>query len=464
MRQLIAALLLLAPPVAAQETAAMLQRAAPSVVQIIAQGCAGEAPQRSGSGFVWESADRVVTALHVVGGCRRITVNYQGIGEREAVLERSLVARDLALLRVATPPPVPALSGSAAAPAPNEPVWVYGYGGGRATREDRQLRVTDANRETPLLTHAVDVAVRGELQRLGSPLLDTEVLRVEGFLVPGDSGAPVLDRAGRVVAVGSGGLQRGTIGAGWAVRARYLTDLSRSTDRTPGPGATGGGALFALVDPSVAAEVRCGTLAFRRTRRLTLPALAESSDDRIGLEQIAQSFGTTTAAQFGLRFDLWTEPRSGAAVAVPEGLTITPGPTGCSVPMPGPPGLLELRWTGFALRVPGLGPHAEAQMASQAFQQVWAQEFMPWLALNPSGSYPEVRTSAGGNYRRMFWMGQRPGQAPHAAFETHLAHPVAYVGVVAINRAWNTPQARTPDFARSWLVASLATHLSTLSR
>jgi hypothetical protein len=132
------------------------------------------------------------------------------------------------------------------------------------------------------------------------------------------------------------------------------------------------------------------------------------------------------------------------------------------VPMPGPQGLLQLRWIGLALRVPGLGPGAEALMASQAFQQMWAQEFLPWLSLHPGGTYPDVRTAAGGSYRRMFWVGQRPGQLPHAAFETHLAHPLAYVGIVAINRAWNTPQ--PPAVTGSWLAASMATHLSTLSR
>lgn len=441
----------------------MLRDVAPAVVQVFGDDCPGAAAARVGSGFLWDRADRAVTALHIVGGCRAVRVLFQDIGMREARVERSLVARDLTVLQVVNPPSVRALPISTDVPPPNQRVWVYGYGGGRATREDRELRVTDANRATPLLEHAVDPAVRSELLQLRAPALDTEVLRVEGFLLPGDSGAPVLDARGRVVAIGSGGLQRGTIGAGWAVRAKYLVDGAERW--TAGaPAVTPGAARFALVDPRVRAELRCGDLVFRRTRVLSLRDLAATSDDPLGLEQIAASFGTTTAAFAELRFELWTEGQSGAAVAVPEGVTVERGAAGCSAALvPGMPPAVQLAWTGRRLR--GTPPASmDAQRASQHFQAAWGQEFQPFLTANPAFTYPDIRAAAGGFIRRMSWWGQRPGAFWHMAFETHLAHPDAYVGVVAINRTFNPFGPQHPALLPGWIQAVIATHLSTLAR
>ncbi|WP_020474840.1 S1 family peptidase [Zavarzinella formosa] len=60
-------------------------------------------------------------------------------------------------------------------------------------------------------------AARADLKKRNSPLLSTIVLSLDGNLLQGHSGAPILDADGSVIAVGNGGLDIGRVGWGWAI-------------------------------------------------------------------------------------------------------------------------------------------------------------------------------------------------------------------------------------------------------
>ena len=66
-------------------------------------------------------------------------------------------------------------------------------------------------------THIIDY-----LELRASPAPDVEVYSVQGDMQPGHSGAPIIDREGRVLAIGNGGLKSGTIGHGWAIPVAKL--------------------------------------------------------------------------------------------------------------------------------------------------------------------------------------------------------------------------------------------------
>jgi hypothetical protein len=51
----------------------------------------------------------------------------------------------------------------------------------------------------------------------GSPAIGSKVLSLSGGVLPGHSGAPILDTEGLVVGIGNGGLKSGTIGIGWGI-------------------------------------------------------------------------------------------------------------------------------------------------------------------------------------------------------------------------------------------------------
>lgn len=67
------------------------------------------------------------------------------------------------------------------------------------------------------LAEAVNATARKALLKRNSPALSTRVVMVDGNLLPGHSGAPILDEHGYVVAIGNGGLDKGRVGLGWGI-------------------------------------------------------------------------------------------------------------------------------------------------------------------------------------------------------------------------------------------------------
>jgi hypothetical protein len=335
--RLVAAGILVAVPAMAQDagpSAAALAQVAPSVLRVVASGCTGDEAARAGSGFSWPEPGHVVTDLHVVAGCSQISVGYQQIDDRPAHVERVLVAADLALLTVDHPPAAPALPITAEMPPVGAQIDVFGFALGQPTRDTHPLHLTFANQETPLLSDALPDDLRTEVRRIGFPALDTQVLRLDGNLLPGHSGAPLLDAQGRVVGIGSGGLERGAVGVGWAVRAQYLSKLLTSEDKMPAAGAMARSA-FATPEPSSGKGddiIRCGGLTLIRRRIAPLGDIAASADDPAMLQRLAEAAGVPLERLAANRFGIWTEPASAAGVVLPIKLPIQAGADMCVIP------------------------------------------------------------------------------------------------------------------------------------
>jgi hypothetical protein len=62
----------------------------------------------------------------------------------------------------------------------------------------------------------------GPVQDRGSPFYKTKVLSIQGKLLPGDSGAPILDSRNRVLAIANGGLKGGLADISWAIAMNNL--------------------------------------------------------------------------------------------------------------------------------------------------------------------------------------------------------------------------------------------------
>lgn len=160
-------LALLALPAAAQQTVPVLMRV------------------NAGTGFYINRDGDIVTNAHVVKSCRSISVKTLS-GERPATLRASDPARDLALLRVA---------GDISAIANLR--WNI-----------RDLKVGDA---VVVMGYPGQEGIAGKyrfktstVQGLNGPTGEPHWLQLGSVAAQGNSGGPVLDRAGNVIAVITG--------------------------------------------------------------------------------------------------------------------------------------------------------------------------------------------------------------------------------------------------------------------
>ena len=166
MTQITRALVILAPSMALGWAHPPRAIARPDILRVQASSCAGDRGSRVGTGFAWHSPQEVVTALHVVAGCQRITI----YSERDQVtyrvnLTRLLSRADLAIVQVEGNVTFPPITETVARPAADLDLTAWGYGEGvPAMRDFRRLRVANG---AATLRQNVPAEVASELARQG---------------------------------------------------------------------------------------------------------------------------------------------------------------------------------------------------------------------------------------------------------------------------------------------------------
>jgi S1-C subfamily serine protease len=172
------------PPMAAQVYGAI----APSVVLIhTTETKDGKPAEGSGSGVVLDLAGNILTSLHVVEGASEIEVIFADGTRSAATVAGTLGDKDIAVLKVATPPPflIPATLGNPAALNVGDEAVVVGNPFG--------------------LRHTVTSGVISGLNRSFRLPNTTEpvagLIQFDAAVNPGNSGGPLLNRVGEVVGI-----------------------------------------------------------------------------------------------------------------------------------------------------------------------------------------------------------------------------------------------------------------------
>ncbi|WP_181160203.1 S1 family peptidase [Sandaracinobacter neustonicus] len=478
------ALAALAAATAAAQTPspALVQAALKQVGQVIAEQC-GSGGTRTGTAFVWPDSNRVVTARHVVAGCQRMRVQFPGRAPIIASPERELVSEDLLILRLSASSGFAPVRIREALPPVHSRVAAVGYAVGAPTPDDKLLTVTAANQEPGAqLRDMLPAHISQQIQANGPWRLDTAILRLDGNLVSGLSGAPLLSSDGSVVAIGAGGLQDGASGIVWAVRARYLVQGGNWRPvATVKALARSSGLAFADQAPQAQTQqVACGPFQLTRSRTVSLAELSRGTDDPRGLQQVLGAVGGALGDPDKARFDVWVDLESGAAIPLPAGSAITPGAVGCIVQVGPHVGISIV--THRASQTSGPAMQAEIQNVSQMFEHSFAAIFPAGLPPDPSFTYltPVSRPDGFMVNRKAFGAPQQVGPnqlRTDYVFLTHMTRGRSYAAVSAIRSGLVVPadaamgcfQAGNPAACavvlpqfRDWAMAAVSVHLATI--
>jgi trypsin-like peptidase len=181
--------------------------------------CTYKPVERSQTGFRVRGVKGIITALHGVADCRKITASSRkGLFLDEPLTVVKIDAdHDMALL---SSPQLERAESEGLDVARNVAwdslgtVKVYGHPYGIGN-----LETTLSLRNPPLtqLKELIPPPLLSTLKERRSPNHLVNVLNLQGNLLPGHSGAPVLDSRARVVGVANGGLKEGFAGISWAM-------------------------------------------------------------------------------------------------------------------------------------------------------------------------------------------------------------------------------------------------------
>jgi len=160
----------------AVDSQAILQQAAPAVA--VVRGSSGPR-QVTGTAFVIDSQGWLLTAAHVVRPAQQVQVALPSMGPLEAQVVGYDATRDLAVLRVTAPSPLPTLPLADGAARVGETVFVVGAPRGRPGG----------------VTTGEVVATSTSLPGLVRDIF----IQFSAVVRPGESGGPVLNSRGQVV-------------------------------------------------------------------------------------------------------------------------------------------------------------------------------------------------------------------------------------------------------------------------
>lgn len=300
------------------------------------------------TGFIWKSPNQVVTSLHGMSRTGDIMVVYPGNAVRKMRIKQVLEKADLVLLEVSPGQPAPPSNltpitqVNVANISFGSEVFALGYNSGAKGSSTRILKKGYVDPE--LLSNLIPDKDRRQIQSLGYPDLNMNILYVEGSLLPGYSGAPIFDTQGKLVGIGNGGLENGASNVSWIIPCRYLQELEASTatnlpqnldklnqlysaTSSINLGADDLGSIDKALDQqsTLFRPVKSREFEFYKTKNRSIVELTESSSNPSNVlklnEEITKQFNISLDLN-RIRFDIYEDIQNGVVVVVPEGLQL----------------------------------------------------------------------------------------------------------------------------------------------
>ena len=500
MRTLITASLFIAFPLAALSQShapseAVRVATLKSVAHIYATDCKDNV-SRAGSGFLLDNSEYIVTAHHVIGGCKSIDVTFEGIqapAKRsfKSTIVRVLPEGDLGLLKINEALQLPALRLAKESISKDDSYAGFGYPLGVPSASDQLVTLSVGDTQ---LKDILPAQAARELAVSGSRIsIATQVLRINVALQPGMSGGPIIDSKGEVIGVVAGGLKAGSAPVSWAWTRESVRRLLASVDSidqvvaiSPIQYSSNELQQLALAQRD-SKRVRCGDLEFYESGTRTLADLMRGADDFERVQHIIKISQVSTDVLNRERFRVWIHAETGATAVVPAGYTLGVDGNVCIASSTAGPFKL-LVW---GARTP---TQSDVQWRSMEFEQRVIQPRMPYqfgflidpqlttfsasnMGLVPG---PQFRPNGLVFNRKGFTLAKVQVPFPGApvplahAFHTLVAQSGAFLGVASLNdeidpalmhcvtQQFSMPVCqRARSHLKEWTRFILATQLST---
>ncbi len=182
------------------------------------------------SGFVWKDKAQVVTSLHVLDADpnAQIIVEF-GKKRRKAKVKKVLPYADLVLLEVSRPIEgwAPLVGFNQEKPKYRSMVTALGFNKGALGMSTREMVKGYAKPE--VLSQLLPSRAAKILAKTQMPSVDLPIYYLDGSLLPGYSGSPIVDQLGNLIGIGNGGLESGASSVSWVIPADNLTALENSS-------------------------------------------------------------------------------------------------------------------------------------------------------------------------------------------------------------------------------------------
>ncbi len=190
------------------------------------QGVTGAA-----TGFLWKTNTQIVTSLHVLSDDpnSKIIVEF-GRMKRRATVKSVLAYADLVLLEIKKPVVgwQPLLEFEGDKPKYKAEVSALGFNHGSIGMSTRELikgYVTPEMLQVLLPQAALKSIIRHSTLNVKLP-----IYYLNGSLLPGYSGSPIVNSQGMLIGIGDGGLENGASSVSWVIPASNLDALVNSTN------------------------------------------------------------------------------------------------------------------------------------------------------------------------------------------------------------------------------------------
>jgi Trypsin-like peptidase domain len=415
-----------------------------------------------GTGFLVDSR-HVVTALHIVSGAPKIRIRCStskpSTGEIPARIVRVLKESDLALLQIDQPAAEHPLSIETAAPTPGQQLLALGYSLGAPQVQPRPIKAALIRTR---LSEILNDNTQYEVRRAGINI-DARVVHLDGALVPGLSGAPVVNMDGHVVAIGDGGLLNGAASISWAMPGERIRALMVSAEPVGTLQAASRVLFGAEMETSSDREIVAGPVRLVQTRSARLSEIAATADDARLLNMLIAPIRAMRPSldPSELTFDILQDAASAATVVLPHAFDTQVGSH--SILVSASQGRLHMLVD--VQKAPSAVDSAVQETSVAIEQRAFPATQQSQWVLDPAWTYPmKYRRDDGVDFTRKSFVRLDLGKQIGYTFETLAAKNNVVVGAFAQSGVNSMDFIGDPQLAEDWLKILIATHLTSFSR